>query len=612
MMESANPPASRVESADLSRLAPRRRSHPRGMGVLGTVALAFILAVLVPQSSLAAVAPPRAEGDLTTPAVQVVPDIDDEHLRELIDFALSDASRRGSIAAFWSTVFPTLSDEAFREPSAYREYEAGRGPANGCLNSPAEATGNAFYCMLDESISWDIDLLRTMFGLFGDASTVAILAHEWGHHIQNVAGFPLVDKAAELQADCYAGMYLRHLGDLGALDHEDSAEALALFHSIGDDKLAPGELRDWFDADVHGDSQERTQAQGIGFVTGGVEYCRAYTLWADRPPADIGDGVTLRQPPGVPVTVRRDSLIFELPGTTITASVLPATSRSTEDALAQALRALGLSETQVGPVGPSMLEAQGWGSGRGARAPFERIAADGTAEKGVAEVLVDGRGVTRLFAATSTGDGMDDPSGPAGALDALLWGYCDPTAPVPLPCPSRSTSVSPPRVTPAPTPEAVPRVEPAPQPHITRRALEDALLDRMGFATCKPWRKQGEVHDPFAHGARAAVQCDTPALGLQQAAMFIFPDTSSMESYWRWRVTRIDPHPPRRSSACQQGMAAIQRWRHGELACYVDKSRTPYRARIRWTDERTNTYGVLDADDRSIERLFQWWSVVAG
>ena len=94
--------------------------------------------------------------------------------------------------------------------------------------------------------------------------------------------------------------------------------------------------------------------------------------------------------------------------------------------------------------------------------------------------------------------------------------------------------------------------------------------------------------------------------------MFIFPSPQSMTGYWAWRVARIQPSPPRRPAGCEVGERALQRWTHGELACYVDQTGDPRLAKIRWTDERDNTYGILDGDDRSIKALYERWSTMTG
>ncbi len=81
-----------------------------------------------------------------------------------------------------------------------------------------------------------------------------------------------------------------------------------------------------------------------------------------------------------------------------------------------------------------------------------------------------------------------------------------------------------------------------------------------------------------------------------------------MTDYWRWRVRQIDPKPPTRDGACGDGRKGLTSWEHGELVCYVAK---PSRAaKLRWTDERTSTYGVLDGSDRDIERLHAVWKAL--
>jgi len=135
-------------------------------------------------------------------------------------------------------------------------------------------------------------------------------------------------------------------------------------------------------------------------------------------------------------------------------------------------------------------------------------------------------------------------------------------------------------------------------------ALED-LLASVTFSGCAPFTQQGD-HDPFSYGAQAAVQCDKPARGVRQLALFRFSDADSMAEYWEWRVGQIEPTPAAREGACADGRKGQTTWEHGDLVCYVSKE-----AKLRWTDERTGTYGVLDATDRNIARLHAVWKAQA-
>ena len=139
-------------------------------------------------------------------------------------------------------------------------------------------------------------------------------------------------------------------------------------------------------------------------------------------------------------------------------------------------------------------------------------------------------------------------------------------------------------------------------------ALED-LLASVPEGDCTPFTEQGD-NDPFSYGARAAIQCPKPARGIQQLALFRFPDIESMTEYWDWRVGQIEPAPAWRDGACADGRRGESAWEHGELVCYVSGS--PRQAKLRWIDERTDTYGVLDASDRNIARLHAAWKALTG
>ncbi len=139
-------------------------------------------------------------------------------------------------------------------------------------------------------------------------------------------------------------------------------------------------------------------------------------------------------------------------------------------------------------------------------------------------------------------------------------------------------------------------------------ALED-LLASVTNTGCTAFTEQGR-NDPFSYGAFAAIQCDEPARRVRQLALFRFPDTSSMAEYWEWRIAQIEPSPAVRDGACADGRRGRTRWAHGDLVCYVSPSSPE--AKLRWTDERTDTYGVLDARDRDIAGLHDTWLALDG
>ena len=205
------------------------------------------------------------------------------------------------------------------------------------------------------------------------------------------------------------------------------------------------------------------------------------------------------------------------------------------------------------------------------------------------------------------------------ALDALLWGYCDPQARFPVNCPVRPvSSQSPPQVT-APRQTAPPSSRdtadkpPSVSKSQARRWQQQLMTDAAGFG-CSPWtRKEERTWTPrdnaYDFGAAAAIQCDAPASGLKQLAMFRFPNHASLEAYWDHKLSIINKRLRPNDEACFAGKQGITGWTsrsgasRGLVACYVDGV-----AKIRWYNLRNNTYGILDANHKSVLGLVGWWT----
>ena len=120
----------------------------------------------------------------------------------------------------------------------------------------ANASTGPFYCPADQKIYIDLafyDQLRKQFGAPGDFAQAYVLAHEVGHHVQQLTGvLPEFNKArprlskvesnewsvrVELQADCYAGVWAAYAGQEDLLERGDIEEALNAANSIGDDTI---------------------------------------------------------------------------------------------------------------------------------------------------------------------------------------------------------------------------------------------------------------------------------------------------------------------------------------------------------------------------------------
>lgn len=120
----------------------------------------------------------------------------------------------------------------------------------------ADSSTGPFYCPGDQKVYIDLgfyDQLRDQFGAPGDFAQAYVLAHEVGHHIQNITGvLPEFNQRrqsmsqeeanaysvrVELQADCYAGVWANYAGQEDLLDNGDVEEALNAAEQIGDDTL---------------------------------------------------------------------------------------------------------------------------------------------------------------------------------------------------------------------------------------------------------------------------------------------------------------------------------------------------------------------------------------
>ncbi len=150
----------------------------------------------------------------------------------------------------WSEVF--AQNNRRYDPARVVLY-SGR-TSSGC--GVASAATGPFYCPGDQSVYIDLafyDTLRTRFGAPGDFAQAYVLAHEIGHHVQQLTGVLPEFNAArprlspeevnqwsirvELQADCYAGVWAAYAGQEDLLERGDIEEALNAANQIGDDTL---------------------------------------------------------------------------------------------------------------------------------------------------------------------------------------------------------------------------------------------------------------------------------------------------------------------------------------------------------------------------------------
>lgn len=189
----------------------------------------------------------------------------------------------------WTKIF---ADQGQRYPAPVLNFYEG-GVQSGC--GQATSAAGPFYCPADRGIYLDTGFFRelaTRFGAAGDFAQNYVIAHEVGHHIQNVSGTMEQVRArqsrmsqaegnalsvrVELQADCYAGVWAAQNRD--RLDPGDIEEGLRAAEAIGDDTLqrqAQGTIVP--ESFTHGTSAQRMKWLKRGLDSGNPAVCDTFS-----------------------------------------------------------------------------------------------------------------------------------------------------------------------------------------------------------------------------------------------------------------------------------------------------------------------------------------------
>ena len=169
------------------------------------------------------------------------------------------------------------------------------GSVNTACGQATTAVG-PFYCPGDESIYFDLgfaDQLQQL-GVKGDYANIYIMAHEFGHHLQNITGIEKQVRQAqqqnprqtnqygvkmELQADCMAGAWGRLANDRGnvAVTQDEVKQAMDAAAAVGDDRIhqSAGQRvnpETW----THGSAAQRVQWYMTGFNSGDINRCNTF------------------------------------------------------------------------------------------------------------------------------------------------------------------------------------------------------------------------------------------------------------------------------------------------------------------------------------------------
>ncbi|MFN2388767.1 MAG: neutral zinc metallopeptidase [Actinomycetota bacterium] len=229
-------------------------------------------------------------GDLSNPAAPAdgaPPRAEDERLVDFLSFVLDD------VQSFWADTF---------QGSGKRYQRAKLVLFTGATSSAcggASADIGPHYCPPDQNVYLDLGFfqeLRRRFGAPGDFAQAYVLAHEIGHHVQNLLGVDddvrrrqqsdpeqtnELSIRLELQADCFAGVWAFTTYERDLLESGDLEEGLAGAAAVGDDRIqrkSGGRVdpESW----THGSSEQRVRWFRAGYEDGDPNACDTFSVEA--------------------------------------------------------------------------------------------------------------------------------------------------------------------------------------------------------------------------------------------------------------------------------------------------------------------------------------------
>lgn len=223
----------------------------------------------------------QAQNGQTRPASE-----QDQQWKEFVSVVLADTEE------VWAPVLPQQAGVDYVNPRLVLF----RGAVQSACGGASAAMG-PFYCPGDQKVYLDTDFFEMMadrMGAGGDFASAYVIAHEIGHHVQNLTGTldrtsRLRDQGSpqqanrisvltELQADCYAGIWARQAQQrFGSIQPGDLQEAMRAAEAVGDDVIQANAGRTPVpDSFTHGSAAQRQEWLMRGFESGDMARCDTF------------------------------------------------------------------------------------------------------------------------------------------------------------------------------------------------------------------------------------------------------------------------------------------------------------------------------------------------
>jgi uncharacterized protein len=253
------------------------------LGIGGAIVL-LVLSLLFGRNFFTLVGDSPQTAGPTRPVVPVQESPQEHREVQLVSSVLDD------VQATWDTTLPQQTNARYHHAKLvlFRD-----GIRSAC--GFAESAMGPFYCTENEKVYIDLsfyDELKDRFGAPGEFGQAYVIAHEVGHHVQNILGIssrvevamrsdPQNRKAnsvrLELQADCFAGVWGHSAQQRKILDPGDLESGLGAAAAVGDDRLQRMARRSVNpDSFTHGSSRDRVRWFTRGFEGGRISDCDTF------------------------------------------------------------------------------------------------------------------------------------------------------------------------------------------------------------------------------------------------------------------------------------------------------------------------------------------------